>query len=134
EAAAFVDFLLRPDNMVRLALGDWMLPTGTRALADPALHTPERGWATVPPSPVICARRPRSPSAATPSGRTRWPPRPSRSTTAGPSTRTSCASGWRRTATSYSPATSAEGRPRAWIPARSWARCLLGGGCGRTRG
>ncbi|QCB27176.1 sugar ABC transporter substrate-binding protein [Streptomyces sp. SS52] len=46
EAAAFVDFLLRPDNMVRLALGDWMLPTGTRALADPALHTPERGWAT----------------------------------------------------------------------------------------
>ncbi|MFF9454107.1 ABC transporter substrate-binding protein [Streptomyces flaveolus] len=46
EAAAFVDFLLQPDNMVRLALGDWMLPTGTRALADPALHTPENGWAT----------------------------------------------------------------------------------------
>ncbi|WP_161164268.1 sugar ABC transporter substrate-binding protein [Streptomyces sp. SID5910] len=46
EAAAFVDFLLQPDNMVRLALGDWMLPTGTRALADPALHTPEHGWAT----------------------------------------------------------------------------------------
>ncbi|MEU3661562.1 sugar ABC transporter substrate-binding protein [Streptomyces sp. NPDC032940] len=46
EAAAFVDFLLQPDNMVRLALGDWMLPTGTRALADPALHTPDKGWAT----------------------------------------------------------------------------------------
>ncbi|MGV9695681.1 ABC transporter substrate-binding protein [Streptomyces sp. NPDC003470] len=46
EAAAFIDFLLRPDNMVRLALGDWMLPTGTRALEDPALHTPENGWAT----------------------------------------------------------------------------------------
>ncbi|MGW7259089.1 ABC transporter substrate-binding protein [Streptomyces sp. NPDC054834] len=46
EAAAFVDFLLRPKNMVRLALGDWMLPTGTRALADPALHTVKDGWAT----------------------------------------------------------------------------------------
>ncbi|MGW3338062.1 ABC transporter substrate-binding protein [Streptomyces sp. NPDC001009] len=46
EAAAFIDFLLRPKNMVRLALGDWMLPTGTQALADPALHTTEHGWAT----------------------------------------------------------------------------------------
>ncbi|MEU5039349.1 ABC transporter substrate-binding protein [Streptomyces griseorubiginosus] len=46
EAAAFIDFLLRPKNMVRLALGDWMLPTGTEALADPALHTAKDGWAT----------------------------------------------------------------------------------------
>ncbi|MBH5337534.1 sugar ABC transporter substrate-binding protein [Streptomyces pactum] len=46
EAAAFIDFLLRPRNMVRLALGDWMLPTGRRALADPALHTARYGWAT----------------------------------------------------------------------------------------
>ncbi|MGC9407114.1 ABC transporter substrate-binding protein [Streptomyces sp. DZ1-3] len=46
EAVAFLDFLLQPDNMVRLALGDWMLPTGTRALKDPALHTDEDGWAT----------------------------------------------------------------------------------------
>ncbi|MFI8347341.1 ABC transporter substrate-binding protein [Streptomyces sp. NPDC085596] len=46
EAAQFIDFLLRPKNMVRLALGDWMLPTGTQALADPALHTTEHGWAT----------------------------------------------------------------------------------------
>ncbi|MEV5898495.1 sugar ABC transporter substrate-binding protein [Streptomyces sp. NPDC052127] len=46
EAAAFIDFLLRPKNMVRLALGDWMLPTGTQALADPALHTPKDDWAT----------------------------------------------------------------------------------------
>ncbi|WP_037858625.1 ABC transporter substrate-binding protein [Streptomyces sp. NRRL S-340] len=46
EAAAFLDFLLQPDSMVRLALGDWMLPTGTRALADPALHTTRYGWAT----------------------------------------------------------------------------------------
>ncbi|MGW1210072.1 ABC transporter substrate-binding protein [Streptomyces sp. NPDC002499] len=46
EAMEFVDFLLRPKNMVRLALGDWMLPTGTQALKDPALHTAENGWAT----------------------------------------------------------------------------------------
>lgn len=46
EAARFIDFLLRPANMVRLAEGDWMLPTGTEALADPALHTTENGWAT----------------------------------------------------------------------------------------
>ncbi|MEU8033834.1 extracellular solute-binding protein [Streptomyces sp. NPDC049099] len=46
EAAAFLGFLLRPGNMVRLALGDWMLPTGTQALKDPALHTAENGWAT----------------------------------------------------------------------------------------
>ncbi|MEV6759403.1 sugar ABC transporter substrate-binding protein [Streptomyces sp. NPDC051105] len=46
EAAEFIDFLLRPKNMVRLALGDWMLPTGTQALRDPALHTARYGWAT----------------------------------------------------------------------------------------
>ncbi|GHF47190.1 ABC transporter substrate-binding protein [Streptomyces griseosporeus] len=46
EAAAFLDFLLQPRNMVRLALGDWMLPTGTEALKDPALHTARDGWAT----------------------------------------------------------------------------------------
>ncbi|WP_405939472.1 sugar ABC transporter substrate-binding protein [Streptomyces sp. NBC_00726] len=46
EAVEFIDFLLRPANMVRLAEGDWMLPTGTEALADPALHTADRGWAT----------------------------------------------------------------------------------------
>ncbi|MFE7614429.1 ABC transporter substrate-binding protein [Streptomyces sp. NPDC057496] len=45
-AAQFIDFLLRPPNMVRLAKGDWMLPTGTEALADPSLHTEENGWAT----------------------------------------------------------------------------------------
>ncbi|MFB8265536.1 ABC transporter substrate-binding protein [Streptomyces sp. NPDC055955] len=46
EAAQFIDFLLRPRNMVRLALGDWMLPTGTEALKDPALHTEKNDWAT----------------------------------------------------------------------------------------
>ncbi|MEU8507725.1 sugar ABC transporter substrate-binding protein [Streptomyces brevispora] len=46
EAVEFIDFLLRPANMVRLAKGDWMLPTGRAALADPSLHTADRGWAT----------------------------------------------------------------------------------------
>ncbi|MFD0145544.1 MULTISPECIES: ABC transporter substrate-binding protein [unclassified Streptomyces] len=46
EAAQFLDFFLQPANMVRLARGDWMLPTGTAALADPSLHTPKDGWAT----------------------------------------------------------------------------------------
>jgi ABC-type glycerol-3-phosphate transport system substrate-binding protein len=46
EAAEFIGFLLRPENMVRLALGDWMLPTGTEALEDPALRTTEHDWAT----------------------------------------------------------------------------------------
>lgn len=46
EAAEFIDFLLQPENMVRLALGDWMLPTGTEALKDPALHTTKDDWAT----------------------------------------------------------------------------------------
>ncbi|WP_371633797.1 sugar ABC transporter substrate-binding protein [Streptomyces sp. NBC_01259] len=46
EAVEFIDFLLRPVNMVRLAKGDWMLPTGKEALADPSLHTADRGWAT----------------------------------------------------------------------------------------
>ncbi|NWF29280.1 extracellular solute-binding protein [Streptomyces sp. PKU-EA00015] len=46
EAARFIDFMLQPRNMVRLAQGDWMLPTGTEALDDPALHTDEDGWAT----------------------------------------------------------------------------------------
>ncbi|MEU9294825.1 extracellular solute-binding protein [Streptomyces sp. NPDC048266] len=46
EAMEFLDFFLRPANMVRLARGDWMLPTGTAALADPSLRTAEAGWAT----------------------------------------------------------------------------------------
>ncbi|MFG2648384.1 ABC transporter substrate-binding protein [Streptomyces sp. NPDC048436] len=46
EAAEFIDFLLQPKNMVRLAQGDWMLPTGEQALKDPALHTKKNDWAT----------------------------------------------------------------------------------------
>ncbi|MFG2139756.1 ABC transporter substrate-binding protein [Streptomyces sp. NPDC048650] len=46
EAMAFIDFLLRPPNMVRLALGDWLLPTGREALKDPALRSATHDWAT----------------------------------------------------------------------------------------
>ncbi|MFD7504827.1 ABC transporter substrate-binding protein [Streptomyces sp. NPDC059850] len=63
EAARFLDFLLRPRNMARLALGDWMLPTGTGALRDRALHTTEHGWATgtalaaqLRPAPALSVR------------------------------------------------------------------------------
>lgn len=45
EAVEFIDFLLQPENMVRLAQGDWMLPTGSAALKDPALHTKKHDWA-----------------------------------------------------------------------------------------
>ncbi|MGV9877792.1 ABC transporter substrate-binding protein [Streptomyces sp. NPDC003006] len=46
EAAEFIDFFLQPGNMVKLARGDWMLPTGKEALKDPALHTEKNDWAT----------------------------------------------------------------------------------------
>ncbi|HET6860176.1 MAG TPA: extracellular solute-binding protein [Streptomyces sp.] len=46
EAVEFIDFLLQPENMVRLAKGDWMLPTGVQALKDPSLRTDKDGWAT----------------------------------------------------------------------------------------
>uniref|UniRef100_A0AAU1ZTF4 Sugar ABC transporter substrate-binding protein n=1 Tax=Streptomyces sp. NBC_00093 TaxID=2975649 RepID=A0AAU1ZTF4_9ACTN len=46
EAAEFIDFMLRPENMVLLASGDWMLPTGAEALKSPSLRTPKDGWAT----------------------------------------------------------------------------------------
>ncbi|RFU83361.1 sugar ABC transporter substrate-binding protein [Streptomyces triticagri] len=45
EAMEFIDFLLQPDNMVRLAEGDWMLPTGAEALKAPALRREKDGWA-----------------------------------------------------------------------------------------
>ncbi|MER6842658.1 ABC transporter substrate-binding protein [Streptomyces platensis] len=46
EAMAFIDFFLSPPNMVRLALGDWLLPTGQEALKDPALRVAGYDWAT----------------------------------------------------------------------------------------
>ncbi|MGH3310960.1 MAG: ABC transporter substrate-binding protein [Streptomyces sp.] len=45
-AMAFVAFLTRPDHMARLAKGDWLVPTGTEALRDPALSTDKHGWST----------------------------------------------------------------------------------------
>ncbi|MEU7488410.1 extracellular solute-binding protein [Streptomyces sp. NPDC042319] len=45
-AMAFIAFLLEPANMARLALGDWMLPTGRTALRDPRLRVRKYGWAT----------------------------------------------------------------------------------------
>ena len=91
EAAEFIDFLLRPRNMVRLALGDWMLPTGTEALADPALRTDRaRLGHRHRPRRATCARRPPSRCAAIRSGRTRSRRPRSRSTTAGRSASASC--------------------------------------------
>ena len=46
EAMAFIDFFLRPPGMVRLALGDWLLPTGQEALKDAALRADTYDWAT----------------------------------------------------------------------------------------
>ncbi|CAO0838055.1 Carbohydrate ABC transporter substrate-binding protein, CUT1 family OS=Streptomyces microflavus OX=1919 GN=Smic_66660 PE=4 SV=1 [Streptomyces microflavus] len=108
EAVAFIDFLLRPPNMVRLARGDWMLPTGTTALAHPSLHTAEHGWATGTALARYLRPAPGRPYAATSSGRTRWRPPRSRSTTAARSAPMSCANGWSTTATGSWPATSAE--------------------------
>lgn len=45
EATAFLEFLLSPDNMAALALGDWLLPTGDAAdEALAALTGGENGW------------------------------------------------------------------------------------------
>ncbi|RKN40136.1 ABC transporter substrate-binding protein [Streptomyces hoynatensis] len=62
-AVDFIAFLTRADHVVDLARGDWMLPTSTTALADPALNTGEYGWRTgveiaaqLRPSPVLGVR------------------------------------------------------------------------------
>ncbi|KAB8161309.1 extracellular solute-binding protein [Streptomyces sp. 3MP-14] len=62
-AADFIAFLTQPEHQVDLALGDWMLPTSERALAEPALDTEEYGWRTgtriadeLRPSPVLGVR------------------------------------------------------------------------------
>ncbi|MFJ8228652.1 ABC transporter substrate-binding protein [Streptomyces sp. NPDC094448] len=68
EAAAFIGFMLRPANTVRLAKGDWMLPTGTAALADPALRTEEDGWSVG----TALARGLRSAPAQSVRGYTEW--------------------------------------------------------------
>lgn len=45
-AAAFIDFMTQTPHLVQLATGDWMAPTGTDALRDPALTTDKLGWST----------------------------------------------------------------------------------------
>lgn len=106
----------------------WPGATGCCPPAPPPSPTPP----CTPPStagppgprwPGICARRPRRPYAATPSGRTRWRPPRSRSTTAARSAPMSCANGWSTTATGCWPATSAEEAPetaRRDVSSRLW--------------
>ncbi|MEU6846247.1 sugar ABC transporter substrate-binding protein [Streptomyces sp. NPDC046716] len=63
EAAAFVAYLTQARHQVQLARGDWLLPTSTEALKDPALTTTAYGWrtgadiaASLRPSPVLGVR------------------------------------------------------------------------------
>lgn len=44
QAMQFIDYFLGTQNQVRLARGDWMLPTGTKALASPKLQVAKDGW------------------------------------------------------------------------------------------
>ncbi|OEU97010.1 ABC transporter substrate-binding protein [Streptomyces oceani] len=46
DAMAFIAFLTQPDHMARLAAGDWIVPTGRKALRDPALNTRKHDWRT----------------------------------------------------------------------------------------
>ncbi|MET7638927.1 extracellular solute-binding protein [Streptomyces sp. NPDC005438] len=43
-AMAFVAHLTEPDHQVRLAQGDWLLPTSPAALRDPRLDVARHGW------------------------------------------------------------------------------------------
>ncbi|WP_394434941.1 ABC transporter substrate-binding protein [Streptomyces sp. SGAir0957] len=63
EAAAFIAYLTQADHQVELARGDWLLPTSTTALRNPALTTRKNGWRTgadiataLRPSPVLGVR------------------------------------------------------------------------------
>jgi multiple sugar transport system substrate-binding protein len=44
EALKFISFFLNGPNQAKLAKGDWLLPTSTKAAADPAMTTKENGW------------------------------------------------------------------------------------------
>lgn len=44
EAVAFLEYFLNPENQVKLALGDWLVPTSTTALDDPTLREGDLGW------------------------------------------------------------------------------------------
>ncbi|NSC21122.1 extracellular solute-binding protein [Streptomyces albus subsp. chlorinus] len=62
-AAAFVAYLASPAHQAALAKGDWLLPTATTALRDPALNRRADGWRTgtalartLRPSPALGVR------------------------------------------------------------------------------
>ncbi|MET9495288.1 sugar ABC transporter substrate-binding protein [Streptomyces sp. NPDC006552] len=62
-ATDFIAYLTQARHQVRLARGDWLLPTSTQALEDPALTTDTYGWKTgsdiaaaLRPSPVLGVR------------------------------------------------------------------------------
>jgi len=47
QAMDFIQFLLSPENMTRLAASDWMMPTRKSSLADPRFQETELGWNVV---------------------------------------------------------------------------------------
>lgn len=44
EAVAFLEYALNAENQVKLAAGDWLLPTSQEAVQAEELNTPELGW------------------------------------------------------------------------------------------
>lgn len=62
-AADFVAYLSQPEHMAELAKGDWILPTGKKALKDPEINKKKDGWRTgvetarsLRPSPALGVR------------------------------------------------------------------------------
>ena len=47
QAMAFIQFLLSPENMTKLAASDWMMPARKSSLADPRLQEETNGWNVV---------------------------------------------------------------------------------------
>ncbi|OON82947.1 ABC transporter substrate-binding protein [Streptomyces tsukubensis] len=45
-AVEFIAFMTRTQDLVRLARGDWLVPTGSAALRDPHITTDKDGWST----------------------------------------------------------------------------------------
>ncbi|MFC4585430.1 ABC transporter substrate-binding protein [Sphaerisporangium corydalis] len=44
QSAAFISYFLGSANQAKLARGDWLLPTSTKAASDPSMTTKENGW------------------------------------------------------------------------------------------
>ncbi|GAA3800069.1 sugar ABC transporter substrate-binding protein [Sphaerisporangium flaviroseum] len=44
QATKFISFFLNSANQAKLAKGDWLLPTSTKAASDPSMTTGENGW------------------------------------------------------------------------------------------